>query len=85
MSEYKTLGDASRMIAEKHMQIIDSALMQYIKSAIHLLEAQGENIEDYALINVHGPMQLEDTDVRVNSHWKIVHVDKLEKVPIYGE
>ena len=82
----KTLGDASRLIAEKSMQVDENHITQYIKTAMEWVERKGESLEDYALIKVNNPMQLkEDNKVVVSSQWRLLHVDKLENVPEYED
>lgn len=78
---FQTLGSIQRTIAQKQVQIIDSSLAQYIKSAIQLLETQGKDIDDYALIAVNNPMELIENGLRVTSQWRIVHIDKLQNIP----
>lgn len=84
--EYKTLADASRLMAESHMKVVDNALGQYIKSAIEVIEHRGEKLEDYALIAVNNPMQLKDDySVTVTSQWRLLRISKLENTPRYGD
>lgn len=87
MSKYNTLGDASRLIAEKNMQVDENHLTQYIKTAMELVEARGESLEDYALIMVQNPMVLKEdnSSVMITSQWRLIHVDKLENAPVYED
>lgn len=85
MNNYKTLADASKLIAEKQMQIDENHITQYIKTAMEIVERKGESLEDYALIKVQNPMQLKDdkNSVVITSQWRLIHVSKLENVPEY--
>jgi len=81
----KNLKEAMNFITKQRVQSIDSALTQYIKSAILMLEVQGKNIEDYTLIQVHNPMEFVENGARVIVQWRIVHVDKVKNLPVVGE
>lgn len=85
MNNYKTLADASKLIAEKQMQIDENHITQYIKTAMEIVERKGESLEDYALIKIQNPMQLKDdkNSVVITSQWRLIHVSKLENVPEY--
>lgn len=76
------LSELSKEIASKHVSQIESALSQYVKSAIQLLEDQGKDITVYTLVSVSNPMQLKDDhSVRITNQWKIIKVSELENIP----
>lgn len=85
MTEYKTLSDISKLITEKQLNVDENHITQYIKTAVELVEAKGESLEDYALIKVQNPMKLKENSIKITSQWRLVHISKLENVPLYDD
>jgi len=81
----KNLREVQEYIAKQNVRAIDSALSQFVKSAIDLLGFQGKNIEEYALVNVMQPMELTEDGARINSLWRIVRIDEVKFSPANDE
>lgn len=86
MSKTLNLSEVTEEIIKQHIQVMDSSLTQYIKSAVGLLQHQGKDITDYALVVVNNPMTLKDNNrVTISSQWRVVPISELENLPTYLE
>jgi hypothetical protein len=81
MKELKTLGDASRLLAEQAVNIEDSAVSEYIRQqAIHLT-AKGKNLEDYYLVRENGNLTYDGgTTIKSGVYYGLKHKDEVMKV-----
>lgn len=66
-----------KIIASK-TAMLDSSLTQYIKSCISLLESQGADITEYALISVENPYEMVKDNLKLTYQWRIVKVDSIK-------
>jgi len=83
----KSLWDASRFIVENRLKVEENVLTKYIQSAIRLLEKQGKDICDYALVKVESPMELAEnaSKVIIRYQWRLVHINKLVNAPQHSD
>jgi hypothetical protein len=84
--DYKTLTDARDFLIKQRVQMVDSALAQYIQSACLYVEHKDEKLEDYALIQINNPMHLKDDhSVTITQQWRLIPISELENAPEYGD
>lgn len=79
------LDEVMGKIIAKKTAMLDNSLVAYIKSCVGLLESQGKDITQYALIAVDNPMELKEDHMKVTYQWRIISIDKLQNLPEYPE
>lgn len=79
------LQEISSKFAKHIAEASDNALFGYVSSAVKLLETQGKDITQYAIINVANPMEYKGDGVRINSQWRVVPMTDLQNLPILSE
>lgn len=79
------LKEITNELVKKHVQVIDSGITQYIKSAVHLLESQGEDITKYSLVEVDTPMEISANKIKLSKYWRIIKTSELNNLPIYKD
>lgn len=85
MSDTLNLDELTKKIAMEHTVKLDSAIAQYVKSAIEMLQAQGKDITEYALTQIANPYELKEDGLLVTGTWKIVKMSDLKPRPTYEE
>jgi hypothetical protein len=73
-----------KIIASK-TAMLDNSLTAYIKSCVGLLESQGKDITQYALVAVDNPMEMREDHLKVTQQWRIISIDKLQNLPTYAD
>jgi len=79
------LNYVSQRFAKNIADATDNALFGYVAGVVHLLETQGKDITQYAIINVSNPMEYKDDGFRVNMQWRVVPISDLKNLPTYEE
>lgn len=79
------LQEISSKFAKNIAEASDNALFGYVSSVVKLLEAQGKDITQYAIINVANPMEYKEDGVRINSQWRVVPITDLQNLPVYED
>ena len=77
------LSDVSNKFARHVADATDHALFGYVSGAIKLLEAQGKDITQYAIINVANPMEYKESSIKVTLQWRVVPISDLSNLPTF--
>jgi len=79
MNNGLNLSEISNAFAKSMVEANDNAALGYITGAVSLLQAQGKDITQYAIINVENPMVYKDGAMRVTLQWRIVPITDLRE------
>lgn len=70
--------------AKASVQEADATVVKYIEESIRHITDRGDRIEDYSLVLVNNPAEINESGYRISMQYRIMPVSEISNLPIIG-